>query len=102
VSSSVSSGAESVEHIRRRIQRPRQRQVAHGPERFDQCGDDARRPDRPCGSSPHRGRASGPFHGCRGIIEDRANESRLIVQVDVAGRTVTLESHGAQVETIDG
>jgi transcription antitermination factor NusG len=44
---------------------------------------------------------SGPFQGLQGVIEDRAKESRLILQVDVLGRAVTLEIHGAQVEPID-
>ena len=44
---------------------------------------------------------SGPFQGLQGIIEERAKESRLILQVDVLGRAVTLEIHGALVEPVD-
>lgn len=43
---------------------------------------------------------SGPFQGLQGIIEDRAKDSRLILQVDVLGSAVTLEIHGAMVEPI--
>lgn len=44
---------------------------------------------------------SGPFQGLQGIIEDRAKNSRLILQVDVLGSAVTLEIHGAMVEPVD-
>ena len=44
---------------------------------------------------------SGPFQGLQGVIEDRAKESRLILQIDVLGRAVMLEIHGAQVEPIE-
>jgi transcription antitermination factor NusG len=44
---------------------------------------------------------SGPFEGLQGIIEDRAKESRLILQVDVLGRAVTLEISGAMLEPVE-
>jgi transcriptional antiterminator NusG len=44
---------------------------------------------------------SGPFQGLQGIIEDRAKESRLILQVDVLGRSVTLEISGAMLQPLD-
>jgi transcription antitermination factor NusG len=43
---------------------------------------------------------SGPFQGLQGIVEDRAKDQRLILQVDVLGRAVMLEIHGAMVEPI--
>jgi transcription antitermination factor NusG len=45
---------------------------------------------------------SGPFRGLQGVIEDKAKQSRLILQVDVLGRAVTLEIQGAQVEPVEG
>jgi|1185.fasta_scaffold51452_2 transcriptional antiterminator NusG len=43
---------------------------------------------------------SGPFQGLQGIIEDRGKDQRLILQVDVLGRAVTLEIQGAMVEPV--
>jgi transcription antitermination factor NusG len=63
--------------------------------------------DAPLDPYPHlvKGRhvevRSGPFQGLQGIIENRAKDSRLILQVDVLGRAVTLEISGAMVEPVD-
>ena len=38
---------------------------------------------------------SGPFRGLQGVIEGRAAENRLILQVDMLGRAVSLEIDGA-------
>lgn len=43
---------------------------------------------------------SGPFRGLQGIIEDKAKEARLILQVDVLGRAVSLEIQGASLERV--
>jgi len=43
---------------------------------------------------------SGPFQGLQGVIEDKGKDSRLILQVDVLGRAVSLEIHGALLEPI--
>jgi transcription antitermination factor NusG len=34
---------------------------------------------------------SGPFRGLQGVIEGRASANRLILQVDLLGRAVSLE-----------
>ena len=44
---------------------------------------------------------SGPFQGLQGVIEDKGKDSRLILQVDVLGRAVSLEINGAHVQPID-
>ena len=43
---------------------------------------------------------SGPFQGLQGVIEDKGKDARLILQVDVLGRAVSLEIHGAILEPI--
>jgi transcription antitermination factor NusG len=43
---------------------------------------------------------SGPFQGLQGIIEEKGKDARLILQVDVLGRAVTLELAGAMVEPL--
>jgi transcription antitermination factor NusG len=43
---------------------------------------------------------SGPFRGLQGIIEGRATENRLILQVDMLGRAVSLEIEGALLDPI--
>jgi transcription termination/antitermination protein NusG len=43
---------------------------------------------------------SGPFRGLQGVIEDRLNAQRLILQVDMLGRAVSLEIDGALLEPI--
>ena len=44
---------------------------------------------------------SGPFQGLQGVIEEKGRNSRLILQVDVLGRAVSMEIDGAQLERID-
>jgi len=43
---------------------------------------------------------SGPFRGLQGIIEGRAAENRLILQVDMLGRAVSLEIDGALLDPV--
>ena len=43
---------------------------------------------------------SGPLRGLQGIIEDRAGVNRLILQVDLLGRAVSLEIDGALLEPL--
>lgn len=43
---------------------------------------------------------SGPFRGLQGIIEGRAADNRLILQVDMLGRAVSLEIEGALLDPI--
>ena len=63
--------------------------------------------DAPLAPYPHlvKGRRvevrSGPFRGLQGVIEGRAREARLILQVDVLGRAVSLEIDGHLVVPID-
>jgi hypothetical protein len=35
-----------------------------------------------------------------GIVEDRSRADRIVVQIDMLGQAVSLELHGAQLETI--
>jgi transcription antitermination factor NusG len=44
---------------------------------------------------------SGPFRGLQGMVEDRLQYDRLVLQVDILGRAVSLEIHGALVRPID-
>lgn len=44
---------------------------------------------------------SGPFRGLQGIIEDRLKDQRLILQIDILGRAVSVEIDGALLEPID-
>jgi transcription antitermination factor NusG len=44
---------------------------------------------------------SGPFEGIEGVIEDRARNDRVLLQVDVLGRAVGLEVDGALLDVID-
>lgn len=44
---------------------------------------------------------SGPFRGLQGIIEDRLANARIILQVDLLGRAVSMEIEGAVLEVID-
>ena len=44
---------------------------------------------------------SGPLRGMQGIIEDRTKISRLILQVDMLGRAVSLEMDGAILEPLE-
>ncbi len=44
---------------------------------------------------------AGPFRGLQGIIEDRVNVQRLILQVDMLGRAVSLEIDGALLEVME-
>ena len=44
---------------------------------------------------------SGPFRGLQGVIEERGRDARLILQVNVLGRAVSLEIDGSQVEPLD-
>jgi transcription antitermination factor NusG len=43
---------------------------------------------------------SGPFQGLQGIVEDR-DRDRLVLLVNVLGRGVSLDLHGAQVDLLD-
>ena len=43
---------------------------------------------------------SGPFRGLQGVIEGRAADNRLILQVDMLGRAVGLEIDGALLDPI--
>jgi len=44
---------------------------------------------------------SGPFQGLRGIIESRTRPDRLLLQVDMLGRAVSIEIDGSVLEPID-
>jgi transcription antitermination factor NusG len=44
---------------------------------------------------------SGPLMGLQGVIEDRSRFDRLILQVEMLGRAVSLEVDGAILEPID-
>ncbi len=44
---------------------------------------------------------SGPFRGLQGIIEDRTGTDRLILSVDILGRSVSLEIDGALLERLE-
>jgi transcription antitermination factor NusG len=44
---------------------------------------------------------AGPFRGLQGIIEDRTANQRLILQVDMLGRAVSLEIDGTLLELIE-
>jgi transcription antitermination factor NusG len=44
---------------------------------------------------------SGPLRGLQGIVESRGSSEQLILAVDMLGRAVSLELHGALVEPID-
>lgn len=63
--------------------------------------------DAPLDPYPHLVRGGrvevrrGPFQGVQGVIEDKGKDSRLILQVDVLGRAVSLEIDSADVDSID-
>lgn len=44
---------------------------------------------------------SGPLRGLQGLIEARTSVERLILAVDILGRAVSIELHGAMVEPLD-
>ena len=44
---------------------------------------------------------AGPFQGLQGVIEHRGREARLILQVDVLGRAVSLEIDAALLEPVE-
>jgi transcriptional antiterminator NusG len=44
---------------------------------------------------------AGPFRGLQGVIEEKARESRLILQVDVLGRAVSLEIDATHLQSVD-
>jgi transcription antitermination factor NusG len=44
---------------------------------------------------------SGPFRGVRGVIEDWGKRARLILQVEILGRAVSLEVGAALLDVID-
>lgn len=44
---------------------------------------------------------SGPFRGLQGVIEDRTHLDRLILQIDMLGRAVSLEIDGALLEPVE-
>jgi transcription antitermination factor NusG len=43
----------------------------------------------------------GPFEGLEGVIEDCTRPDRLILQVEMLGRSVAVELHGAALETLE-
>lgn len=43
----------------------------------------------------------GPFEGLEGMIEDRTHRNRLVMQVDMLGRSVALELDGDVLESLD-
>jgi transcription antitermination factor NusG len=43
---------------------------------------------------------SGPFRGLQGLVENRLGCDRLILEVDMLGRAVSLEMHGAILEPL--
>lgn len=43
---------------------------------------------------------SGPLRGLQGLIEDRLTSGRLVLQVEMLGRAVSLEVHGAQLDRV--
>jgi transcription antitermination factor NusG len=43
---------------------------------------------------------SGPFRGLQGLIEDKGKDTRLILRVEVLGRSVSLEIEGALLEPV--
>lgn len=53
----------------------------------------------------HKGRrvtvTSGPFAGIEGVIEDRNRIDRILLQVDMLGRALSLQVDGAQLEPLD-
>jgi transcription antitermination factor NusG len=44
---------------------------------------------------------SGPLRGLQGLVESRINFDRLILQVEMLGRAMTMELHGALVDPLD-
>ena len=44
---------------------------------------------------------SGPLRGLQGVVEDWARRDRLILQVDILGRAVSLEVDGSLLDVID-
>ena len=43
---------------------------------------------------------SGPFRGLQGVVEDRVKPNRLLLQVEMLGRAVSLEVDGALLERL--
>ena len=44
---------------------------------------------------------SGPFRGLQGVIEERARDNRLLLQMEMLGRALSLEIDGSLLEPID-
>jgi transcription antitermination factor NusG len=44
---------------------------------------------------------SGPFRGLEGFVEDRAGTTRLVLQIAMLGRAVSLEIDGSQLEVVE-
>jgi transcription antitermination factor NusG len=44
---------------------------------------------------------SGPFRGLQGLIERRTGADRLVLTVDMLGRALSLEMHGALLEPLE-
>ena len=44
---------------------------------------------------------SGPFRGLQGVIEDRTRVDRLVLQIDMLGRAMSLEIEGALLEPLE-
>jgi transcription antitermination factor NusG len=43
---------------------------------------------------------SGPFQGLQGVVEEKGKDARLILQVDVLGRAVSMEIDGGLLEPL--
>ena len=43
---------------------------------------------------------SGPFRGLQGVIEDRLKPERLLLQIDMLGRALSVEIDGALLEPV--
>jgi len=43
---------------------------------------------------------AGPLLGLEGVVEDHVRADRIVVQIDMLGQAVSLELHGAQLETV--
>ena len=44
---------------------------------------------------------SGPFEGLEGVIEDRANSGRLVLQIHVLGKATSLEIDMSLLDPLD-
>lgn len=44
---------------------------------------------------------SGPFRGLEGLVEDRTGATRLVLQIEMLGRAMSLEIDGSELEVIN-